>query len=306
MNQITFTNQESTTVTAKQNGETILETALQSSYPIFHECGGKARCTTCRIQIIKGLSNVSERNEREKLLARRKGWDETIRLACQTEVYGDIHVRKIIESKEEIFQILNEPKQSIPSEEIWLVVLFIDLKGFTEFSEKNYPHDIVHVLNRFFTMATEIILNNGGQIDKYIGDSVMAYYNPVSSDKDEMVINALRSCFRIQDKMMEFNEFLQDRFQHTFNIRMGIHSGKVVMGEVGHPISRQVTIFGDTVNVASRIESLNKVTGTNLLISKSSIASFQEKLKIKKRVKAKLRGKKISTVLVREHYRGSR
>lgn len=304
MYQITFYDKDQTHLKANKKGITILETALSNHYPLYHLCGGNAKCTTCRVFVSDGLSALGDRNEREQLLADRKGWPKEIRLACQTEVFGDIGVRRIIRDNKDLKTVTSESKSSKTGEECFAVILFLDIKGFTAFTEANLPYDVVFVLNRFFHEMSEPILNNGGEIDKFIGDGILAYFQIPNREmlkgstkeeleglKRETMMSAVRACLRMFDQLKKFNIEMKDRFNFTFDIRLGLHAGNVIYGDIGHAEFKSQTVLGDVVNVASRLEALNKKTNTRFLISDVIYDQIRSFVSIDKKVITKLRGK---------------
>lgn len=302
MYDLTFLESEKTTLKIKNKGDTILETALQNNFPLYHLCGGNARCTTCRVVVTNGLGNISERNERERTIADRKGWSDEIRLSCQSEIFGNIEVQRIIKDEIDLKNITAETKNSKTGEEIYAAILFLDIKGFTSFTESSLAYDVVFVLNRFFQEMSEPILNNGGFIDKFIGDGILAYFFldkekikstniSIEEAKKEMLLQSVRACFRISDKLRHFNQYMKERFHHEFDIRIGLHAGPVIYGEMGHVNYRTRTVLGDTVNVASRLESLNKKTGTSFLVSDEIYQLISDKLSVSKKFRTIIRGK---------------
>ncbi|TGK78809.1 guanylate cyclase [Leptospira montravelensis] len=303
MSIVTFEDKENFPLETNKPGATILETALKHDYPLYHLCGGNAKCTTCRVFVTDGLQYLSMRNDREQTLADRKGWPSQIRLACQTEVFGDISLRRIIKDNKDLKTVTSESKSSKTGEECYAVILFLDIKGFTAFTEASLPYDVVFVLNRFFQEMSEPILNNGGEIDKFIGDGILAFFQLKNKDevtkneenlkkaKQETIRSAIRACLRMFDQLKKFNLEMKDRFNFTFDIRLGLHAGNVIYGDIGHSEYKSQTVLGDTVNVASRLEALNKKTNTNFLISDEIFNLIGSSLSVNKKVITKLRGK---------------
>lgn len=300
---VTFEDKENSPLKTENLGATILETALKHEYPLYHLCGGNAKCTTCRVFITEGLDKLSSRNEREQTLADRKGWPSEIRLACQTEVFGNVSLRRIIKDNKDLRTVTSESKSSKTGEECYAVILFLDIKGFTAFTEGSLPYDVVFVLNRFFQEMSEPILNNGGGIDKFIGDGILAFFQiknkkeaikneeNLKKAKQETIRSAIRACLRMFDQLKKFNLEMKDRFNFTFDIRIGLHAGNVIYGDIGHSEYKSQTVLGDTVNVASRLEALNKKTNTNFLVSDEIYNLIGPSLSVNKKVITKLRGK---------------
>ena len=123
--------------------KSVLEVALEQGVPLMNACKGKARCSTCRVLVLKG--DVSHRNAKEQELADRLGLPDNVRLSCQYKPTSDVHLRRIVMDDVDQ-QILN---RSNSAEEKELAILFSDIRAFTTFSEQHLPHDIVHILNRY-------------------------------------------------------------------------------------------------------------------------------------------------------------
>jgi len=153
-----------------------------------------------------------------------------------------------------------------------MTVFFSDLQDFTRLCEGLTPDAAVRFLNRYFSLMSEVIRTRQGIVDKYIGDSVMAFWGPPFTDAAD---HATLCCFAALEQMarMEaFRAWLPEMFgvAHglpVVNVRMGIASGEVTVGNIGSETSRGYTVIGDTVNLASRLEQANKFYGTRILVS---------------------------------------
>jgi len=156
-----------------------------------------------------------------------------------------------------------------------MTVFFSDLEGFTRMCEGLTPDAAVRFLNRYFSMMAEVIRDRQGIVDKYIGDSVMAFWGPPFTDPaDHARLGCLAALEQMQ-KMDDFRAGLPELFgmKHGLpevNVRMGIASGDVTVGNIGSETSRGYTVIGDTVNLASRLEQANKFYGTRMLVSEGT------------------------------------
>ena len=247
-------------------GRSLLEISLEHGIPHVHACGGNARCSTCRVLVVEGLNNIAPRNEAEQKLARRKGLEPDIRLACQTRLSGDVRVRRLVIDQSDVEVALTEGERTSGAERP-VAVLFSDVRGFTTFSEAMLPYDVVHVLNRYFLKTGEAVLQNGGRIDKYMGDGMMAVFGADGGEPHRVAGDAVRAGLEIFERLDEFNQYLAKHFDKSFRIGVGIHYGEAILGEKGHPRHMQFSALGDTVNLASRIESTCKRVRVNFLIS---------------------------------------
>ena len=156
-----------------------------------------------------------------------------------------------------------------------MTVFFSDLEGFTRLCEGLTPDAAVRFLNHYFSMMSEVVRGQQGIVDKYIGDSVMAFWGPPFTDPaDHARLGCLAALGQMQ-KMEAFRAWLPEMFgvRHGLpevNVRMGIASGEVTVGNIGSETSRGYTVIGDTVNLASRLEQANKFYGTWILVSETT------------------------------------
>ena len=176
---------------------------------------------------------------------------------------------------EELIKDLDNNKLQAQNKEV--SIFFSDIRGFTNISEKiDKPDLLVKYLNQYMTPMSEIIIKNNGTIDKYIGDSIMAYWNApfdIDNHADKAVISALEQL----EELKKLNIVLKNLNQPKIDIGIGITTGIVTVGEIGSIGRSDYTIIGDNVNLGSRIESLCKFYGCNLIISENTKEQLKEK-----------------------------
>lgn len=148
-------------------------------------------------------------------------------------------------------------------------VLFSDLAGFTSISENMAPADLIRLLNEYFSPLTEIILAHQGTLDKFIGDAIMAFWGAPVPLEDHAV-KACQAALAMQRTMAGLASRWQEKGFPSLSTRIGIHSGPFVAGNVGSRERFNYTVLGDTVNLASRLESVNKIYGSNTILSQDS------------------------------------
>lgn len=273
-------------------GETILQVSLRAGIPHAHACGGNARCSTCRVLVLSGLEHCAARNAQEQTLAERLNFTPDIRLACQTTIGNDVQLRRLVLDAEDIQLTDQRSAGQAPAsvgEEKKLAVLFADIRGFTPFAEALPPYDVVHVLNRYFHEMGEVIKANGGQIDNYMGDGLMALFG--MHNTEGAARQAVTAGLEMLRAMERLKPYLQAIYAKTFQIGVGIHYGEVVVGAIGAQSLRRVTAIGDTVNLASRIEAANKQAGTGLLISAATYNAVKSQVRVGKTIRVALPGK---------------
>ncbi|MBV6493406.1 MAG: Na(+)-translocating NADH-quinone reductase subunit F [Turneriella sp.] len=273
---------------------TLLDASLMNHIEHAHVCGGNGRCSTCRVRVLSGAENLSLPEARETALLTKVQAEKDVRLACQTKVKGDVKIALLIPPHKATpagaAQLLKPHTRSDGAEK-QVVVFFSDLKGFTSFSEHKLPYDIVFVLNQYFRSMGKIIEEHGGFIDKFIGDGIMAVFG-LTSDIHSAAQNALKASFKMQAKLQEINNFLIEEVTNPLQVRIGLHAGTAIVGEMGYGTAMQITAIGDVVNTASRMEHANKKTGTWLLFSENvaTLAGASTDA-IKFRARVQLRGK---------------
>jgi len=271
--------------------ETILEASLEAGIPHTHACGGQARCSTCRVMILEGLEGCAPRNEKEQILADKLHFSPAIRLACQTRCTGKVKIRRLVIDAEdlELADQFSERQTGAVGQEKFIAILFADIRGFTSFSESVPAYDVIHVLNRYFSKMSEVIVRNRGYICNYMGDGLMALFgveNPVAAAAE-----AVQAGLEMLEAMEEFNPYLEMLYRRKLQIGVGIHYGEAVVGNIGAINNQKMTAIGDAVNFASRIESANKEAGTRLLISEETYNLVKQFFHFGKQVSLTLKGK---------------
>lgn len=151
-----------------------------------------------------------------------------------------------------------------------VVVLFTDVESFTAISEKLDPPRLAALLREYFTPMTDICLGHGAYINKFIGDAIMAVYN-VPADISHAEAEAVLSAVEMQRRLAELRPGFEARYGVTVRMRVGIHAGEAIVGNMGSERRFEYTVLGDTVNLASRLEGENKKHGTWILASKEVV-----------------------------------
>ena len=167
-------------------------------------------------------------------------------------------------------KILADPKGvKLGGEEKIITVLFSDIRGFTTLSEKVSAQELVRILNKYFTLMTGEVLKHGGVLDKYIGDAVMAFWGAPLDDSNQ-ADNAFKASLGMLERLKEFNKELEKEEGVTIDIGIGLYTGPAVVGNIGSTQRFDYTAMGDTVNVSSRLEGLNKEYKTHLIIGETT------------------------------------
>ena len=248
--------------------KSILDHAINERLAHLHECGGNGMCTTCRIRVLFGAEHLTPPTEAEHKYRESRAWQKNIRLACQTYITGgDVLVERLLNSSAEISSLQTEYIPVGIGEEQNLAVLFCDMRNFTPLSEQQTNFDMAHILNRFFTSMGDAILMNNGIIYQYVGDEIIALFGISETEEEQACINAVRAGLTMTYAVERLNKWDLKHFDARVDIGIGIHFGKVFIGNVGHPQHKQFAVIGDTMNVTSRIQNINRQLGTRLLAS---------------------------------------
>ncbi len=277
---------------SKEN-ETVFDTAIRVDIPLTHVCMGNARCSTCRIQIVRGLEHVNPRPPVEESIASHMAFPDDVRLACQTRISGDVEIRRLVLDDDDIgitSLLIQESGTNLIGIEKDVLILIADIRKFTTLAESLLPYDTVHLLNRYFYSMNEVITKYGGRIDNFIGDGLIAVFEIAEKQKD--VMNAIRAGLEMLETVnKKINPYIKKFFGKEIQICIGLHSGLVVAGSIGGRDNKKHTIIGDAVNFTSRIEFANKELNTQFLISEKIYSSVQNKIKIGREFSINIRGK---------------
>lgn len=258
---ITYPNGKEVRVT---KGTSILEASREHRIGHVSMCGGRGRCSTCRVRVMSDLEALPPRNGIERVVAERLSLQDNVRLACQLRPTSSLEVRPLVNAP--IENLTTEDRESLCGREEEIVVMFVDLRGFTAISEKLLPYDTVYLLNQYFKIAGEAIVQSGGRIDKFIGDGIMALFTD-GVGVEENSKNALLAAGKLAEGLKELSSDTTSDFGSDLNFGVGIHAGTSVVGAMGYGENITDTAIGDCVNVASRLEQLTKEEECQLIIT---------------------------------------
>ena len=158
--------------------ETLLEAALRTGVAFAHACGGRAKCSTCRIWVLDGLNTCPTRTALESSMAERLGLTDEVRLACQLKPEGNLRIRRLVLDETDLMMCsqLDRAVAARPGQAKNVTIFFSDIVDFTSLAERLSAYDVMYLLNRYFVQVGDIIEQNGGFIDKFLGDGLMAIF----------------------------------------------------------------------------------------------------------------------------------
>ncbi|MFT7571255.1 MAG: adenylate cyclase [Paracoccaceae bacterium] len=246
-------------------GMNILAASNLHNIPHASVCGGRGRCSTCRVRIVSGEEGLSEPSAEELRVLERVGAPPNVRLACQAVPSQDISVVPLLPPNASVRESRRR-SPDLAGQERDIAILFADLRSFTQFSEKKLPYDVVFVLNRYFAHMGEAVEASGGHLDKFIGDGVMALFG-TKTDIRTGARQAMMAARQMAKNLANLNDQLKDELEEPLRIGIGIHVGPAIIGEMGYGTATGLTAIGDSVNTASRLEAMTKEFGAQLILS---------------------------------------
>jgi adenylate cyclase len=247
-------------------GLSVLEASLRHRVPHASVCGGRARCSTCRIRIIGDCSALPEPSQREAFVLARVGTsDPSIRLACQLRPSADLSFFQLFLPGTTTANTHASNPARI-GQERYLVSLFVDMRGSTQFAEKRLPFDTVFVVNRFLAAVAQAVMECGGRPNQFLGDGMLALFG-LGTTAQLACRQALRAAAMISANIDELNEFLSHDLREPIRFGIGIHGGEVIVGDIGYRDHMVFTALGDPVNVAARLQDMTKSLSCEALIS---------------------------------------
>jgi adenylate cyclase len=247
-------------------GLSVLEASLRYNVPHASVCGGRARCSTCRIRVIGDCGELPEPSPREAFVLARVGTtDPSIRLACQLRPTADLSFFQMF-LPSAVSANAHASGAARIGEERHLVSLFVDMRGSTRLAEKLLPFDTVFVVNRFLAAVSQAVLECGGRPNQFVGDGVLALFGLATDDRTASR-QALKAAARIAVNVDELNEFLSHDLREPIRFGIGIHGGEVIVGDIGYRDHMVFTALGDAVNVAARLQDMTKALACETIIS---------------------------------------
>jgi adenylate cyclase len=247
-------------------GATVLETLRENGIAHASVCGGRARCTTCRILVSKGLDRLPAASGLEAIALERIGATPGLRLACQIRPTADIAVMPLLAA--DASAIDGTVRGGLEGRERPITVVFVDMRGSTTLGEAKLPYDVLFILNQFFHEMTKALAATNGHYSQFTGDGLMALYGLYEDDPARGAADALRGAREMLAALDQLNYRLRNDLKEPLRIGIGIHYGEAIVGAMGPPRSQIITAIGDTINTCARLESLTKEFDCVLIVSR--------------------------------------
>lgn len=241
------------------HGWSVLEASRARDVPHLSLCGGRGRCSTCRVRVRGDAAHLPPPGPDEARTLARVHAPEDVRLACQLRPTGDIEV---------VHLMAPAGTRTLPrlGRERDVAVLFVDLRRWSGLSEEQWPFDLVYVLDRYFALAGAAVREAGGEPNQFIGDSVMAIFG-LECDLPTACRQAVEAARRIDAALSRWSAEFAAEFGQPLDFGMGLHAGRAAVGEVGYLETTSFTAVGEVVNTASRLQDHSKTAHARLVLS---------------------------------------
>ncbi len=269
-------------------GATILEASRLGGLPHASVCGGRGRCTTCRVQVVAGLSDLEPPSELEARALTRINAEPEVRLACQTCPRRNTGVLPLLPPTATARD--GRRPGGLQGKELSVAILFVDLRGSTRLGEARLPYDVVFILNQFFAEMADALKETNGHYAQFNGDGLMALYG-LDGEFAAGCRDAIAGGLEMQRRMGRLNRAFEAELGRPLQIGVGIHGGDAIVGSMGPPTSPNMSAIGDNVNLAARLEGLTKDYGCDLVVSTETARQAGLDLSAYPRHDAEVRGR---------------
>ena len=256
------------TVVEAPIGMSVLEVSRMVRRPHMSVCGGRARCTTCRVRITDAAGELPEPQEIEGNALQRIGAPTGVRLACQLRPEVDVAVQPLLHPSLTISKRVASGREF--GEEREVTILFTDIRGSTSLAETRLPYDVIFVLNHLFAGLADAVESAGGYYSNFTGDGLMALFG-LETARDQGALAALKCALSMFEAVDDLKERLAGELETPLAIGIGIHTGEAIVGRMGPPKTPIISALGDSVNTTARLESTTKELGVPLVVSADTL-----------------------------------
>lgn len=250
-------------------GFSILEASRWANVPHASVCGGRARCTTCRVRVWRGSESLPPAEQAEHDALRRFGVPEGIRLACQVRPTGDITITPLVPVARALDGLrfdLNEGRERP------VTALHTDLRDSVRLAAGRLPYDALFIVDRYIQVTSAAILAHGGHVTSVAGDGIMSVFG-IDADPAVAARQALAAAAALWRGIDRLSADLADDLGAPLRFGIGVHSGLAVVGAVGPPARPTLQFLGDTGNMAARLQGLTKEMNCIMIVSAATIAT---------------------------------
>jgi len=246
-------------------GLSVLEASLRYNIPHAHVCGGRGRCSTCRIRIVSEYRHLPAASAAEQAVLDRVRAGVGVRLACQLRPDRDVSFVPLLPTKATVANAYRN-NQPHSGDERYVVIMFVDMRGSTKLAEQRLPFDTVFLINRFLHAVSGAVVAAGGTPNQVLGDGLLALFG-LHNRPAEACRQAIEASGLIAANVAKLNELLAYEMPTPIRFGIGIHAGISIVGEIGYENYAVFTVIGDPVNVAARLQDLTKPLACEVLMS---------------------------------------
>ena len=246
-------------------GLAVLDASRRAGIPHASICGGRGRCSTCRVRVLRGFENLPPPSQHEAAVLARSRAARNVRLACQIYPTHDIAVLPLL-APDIVADDRRHRSAGAVDTERFVSIMFIDIRESTALVEKLLPYDVIFLLNHFFEAVGGAVAAVGGAPNQFLGDGMMAIFG-IQAGPREACSQALVAAQLIHSRLADMNRTLADELPEPIAIGVGLHAGNVILGELGYRDRFLLTAIGDSVHVAARLQELTKDYGCQLVVS---------------------------------------
>src|SRR6185436_10862765 len=250
-------------------GRSLLEAIRDEGIPHASVCGGRARCTTCRVRVSEGLDHLPPPGRREAQALGRIHAPPNVRLACQCLPTRDVAVTPLLPANAGPTSA-RQPPGGAQGRERRIVAMFVDLRDSTHIAESRLPYDVVFIMNQFFAEMHAALRVTGGYYAQFRGDGLLALYG-LETDLPEACRQALRGAAEMQRRVEILSKSLSAELAEPLRIGIGAHAGVAIVGTMGPPDAPIYSAIGDNVNIAARFEGMTKAYACVMVVSADTL-----------------------------------
>ncbi|WP_432261849.1 adenylate/guanylate cyclase domain-containing protein [Cupriavidus sp. TMH.W2] len=246
-------------------GFSVLEASRMAGVPHASTCGGRARCTLCRVRVLSDVPLPAPAEAERRVLERLGADSQTVRLACQLRPTHDLCVWPLVPPAASAAFLQRRQRDVMPQER-FAAFMFVDMRNSTRLAAAQLPFDSLFVISRFLSSVCAAVVQAGGLPNQFLGDAVLAIFG-LGSQPSAACRQALNAVPLVAANIEELNAALEQQLQTKIRFGIGLHCGRAVMGEIGFREHVTFTAIGDPLNVASRLEQLTKEIACEAIVS---------------------------------------
>lgn len=255
---------DSKKLVAGRKGQTVLDALRDAGIEHAAICGGRGRCTTCRIRVADCTIALPAPQPMETRALKRIAAEPNVRLACQLKPNQNVTITPLLPA--DATALAARQTAGVVGREQQVACMFVDMRDSTALGEQKLPYDVVFILNQFFIELDKALRTTNGHYATFNGDGLMALYG-IHDSLEKACEDALKGALEIQQRLDKLNGWLQGELNTPLRVGIGIHCGDAIVGTMGPPDAPTVSAIGDTVNIAARLEALSKEYSTEMLVS---------------------------------------